>query len=1025
MIYSYIDPGTGSMLISATIALISVAFFMIKGFIYRKFNISGEKGQSIDPNKHYDLVFYSEGKQYWNVFKPLVIECADRGIAVTFLTSDKNDPALNANLNGIETIYIGSGLESYFSLNRLRANVVVMTTPGLDLLEIKRSKNVAHYVHLTHAPRCVAGYKAYALDYFDSVLIGGEGDVDVIRFFEKLRDLPKKEIQVIGHTYVDVYREILRERNYDYSMFNERRTTILVSPTWSNHGLLTKYGKTLLQKLVDIDTYNIIVRPHPQSVLTEKEMLEELQSLFPNSENLIWDTDIENLRAMAHADIMISDFSGNIFDFFVLFNKPILTMSSNYEKRGRDVIDMPEDPWDIKTLNKLGATLNSEDIDNLPAIIEETIKHYGQNNSVAPETVAIFNKYPNESGVRGVDFIEHKLKEFQATSPVESFKSSASSSSNEQEVFNAEISNNKKTWLANFINSILNPRFFYQCTVASVLLLAYIFIALNIFPNDGLNYEVFIRILPYSFVLIGVCFTITLLLVIFMAEGKFSFHKEMQSLDLRNVFLTAIPLSPILVYISSNQDILSMGSSLYVFFFFFSISIIVVVILPWLLNPILDKNFSKAVGLAVLFTAFNMASFGRTTPIKQVTLVLAGMVLVVFLALFIKQKKTLMFIAVIFLSTNLGVSVMSQEKPEVIKDSDKEISVSPIVKYTQGKDLKKSPDVFFLVYDAYANQETLETYGYDNQEQINFLLDDGFTIYDGTYTIAPASISSMARMIDAQEVQGGTEELRTALAGYGSGFVTFKEKGYTTQSVHTSDYMTKDIEPIQDFAFPDGKDSIGAHKIIIDAVIEGEFRFVADFSTTTYDDFKVAKRKALTNNSKESKFHYSHSDYPGHSQNSGVLRPNETELHFGWLDTANIEMREDIAAIRSMNRDAIIIVAGDHGPYLTKNGIGLDDEYPISEIDALDIQDRFGAFLAISWPEKDAEEKYNIEIIQDILPAVISYVYDDASSYESFRMSKDIILKEVIGGTDIVDGTIVGGADDGKPLFKKYGRRSR
>lgn len=71
MIISYIDPGTGSMLISATIALVSVAFFMLKGFIYRKFNISGEKGQVLDPTKQYGLVFYSEGKQYWNVLSHL------------------------------------------------------------------------------------------------------------------------------------------------------------------------------------------------------------------------------------------------------------------------------------------------------------------------------------------------------------------------------------------------------------------------------------------------------------------------------------------------------------------------------------------------------------------------------------------------------------------------------------------------------------------------------------------------------------------------------------------------------------------------------------------------------------------------------------------------------------------------------------------------------------------------------------------------------------------------------------------
>lgn len=41
MKFNYIDPGTGSMLISAVIAMISVAFFVLKGVIYKSFGIGG------------------------------------------------------------------------------------------------------------------------------------------------------------------------------------------------------------------------------------------------------------------------------------------------------------------------------------------------------------------------------------------------------------------------------------------------------------------------------------------------------------------------------------------------------------------------------------------------------------------------------------------------------------------------------------------------------------------------------------------------------------------------------------------------------------------------------------------------------------------------------------------------------------------------------------------------------------------------------------------------------------------------
>lgn len=308
MITLYLDPGTGSMLISAVIALFSVGFFMLKGFIYRKLNIGGSKGASIDPANEYGLVFYSEGKQYWNVFRPILEELSERSIPATFFSSDENDPALSANIKGIDTYFIGTGREAYFILNRLNADMVVMTTPGLDVLEVKRSKNVKHYSHITHAPGCVAGYKSYAVDYFDSVLLGGDADIEVIRELEAKRNLPKKEVVTVGHTYLDVYRERLSTNKYDYTYFKERRPTILISPTWGNHGLLTKYGETILSKLDNSDLYNVIIRPHPQSLLTETDMLDKLIEAYPSNEHRIWDKELEGLKAMSHADIMISDF---------------------------------------------------------------------------------------------------------------------------------------------------------------------------------------------------------------------------------------------------------------------------------------------------------------------------------------------------------------------------------------------------------------------------------------------------------------------------------------------------------------------------------------------------------------------------------------------------------------------------------------------------------------------------------------------------------------------------------------------
>lgn len=109
--------------------------------------------------------------------------------------------------------------------------MLVLTTPGLDVLEIKRSMNVKHYCHLSHATSSIAGYKAFSLDYYDSVIVGGESDINSIRHLEEFRNTKKKDIEIIGNTYLDVLRKRISSLCSENNYFNNDKQTILISPT--------------------------------------------------------------------------------------------------------------------------------------------------------------------------------------------------------------------------------------------------------------------------------------------------------------------------------------------------------------------------------------------------------------------------------------------------------------------------------------------------------------------------------------------------------------------------------------------------------------------------------------------------------------------------------------------------------------------------------------------------------------------------------------------------------------------------
>jgi hypothetical protein len=143
-LFAYIDPGTGSMLFSLVMGLAAVSYFFARNLLIKvKFLFTG-KNAAISKRRH-SFVIYNEGNQYWNVFRPVLDTFEKRGIAVLYLTSAENDPFFSAAYTHIAGEYIGTGNRAFARLNLLEADIVLMTTPGLEVYQLKRSRAVKHY----------------------------------------------------------------------------------------------------------------------------------------------------------------------------------------------------------------------------------------------------------------------------------------------------------------------------------------------------------------------------------------------------------------------------------------------------------------------------------------------------------------------------------------------------------------------------------------------------------------------------------------------------------------------------------------------------------------------------------------------------------------------------------------------------------------------------------------------------------------------------------------------------------------
>ena len=365
----YIDPGTGSMLFSILIGAAATLFFLAKAALIKiKLLFSAKKnGVATTDTNYKKYVVYNEGMQYWNVFKPVCDEFEKRQIELTYYTSAQNDPCFEQNYKFVKPEFIGEGNMAFVKLNMLSAGVVLMTTPGLQVYQLKRSKHVKHYAHVLHAASDATMYRLFGIDYFDSVLLSGDYQKKDIITLEKQRNIKPKELVTVGCPYLDTLNDkiqsIQKEENHNF--------TVLVSPSWGKSSLLTKYGEKLLEPLAKTN-WNIIIRPHPQSKKSEPEILKRLEEMYKNCTNVSWDYERDNIYSMKKSDIMISDFSGIIYDYTFLCDKPVIYVNAHLDLRPYDAYDIDggKNIWQFKTLKEIGIELDDSNFENIESIIK-------------------------------------------------------------------------------------------------------------------------------------------------------------------------------------------------------------------------------------------------------------------------------------------------------------------------------------------------------------------------------------------------------------------------------------------------------------------------------------------------------------------------------------------------------------------------------------------------------------------------------------------------------------------------------
>lgn len=318
------------------------------------------------PKAEKAIIFYAEDEGYYPYFEGLIKKLiGDYNRTLCYITSNPDDPILQKSESRIKTFYLNKLLPFFMAFVNCR--VFVMTLTDLNQFHLKRSLNPVHYVYVFHS--LVSTHMVYrysAFDHYDSILCCGPHQVEEIRRHEELNELPPKRLAEAGY-----YRlEQIYEAYQKYS--SEKSPTILVAPSWGAANVLESCGEHLVELLLEA-RYEVIVRPHPETVRRSPDLVALFASKFGNNPNFTLETSVATHDSLLRADILISDYSGVALEYAFGTERPVLFLDVPIKVQNQRFKELGIEPLELSLRSEIGVIVSPKELETVPQVIPNLI----------------------------------------------------------------------------------------------------------------------------------------------------------------------------------------------------------------------------------------------------------------------------------------------------------------------------------------------------------------------------------------------------------------------------------------------------------------------------------------------------------------------------------------------------------------------------------------------------------------------------------------------------------------------------
>jgi len=366
--------------------------------------------------KDYDmqLVFYSEKNGFYKYYQNIIETLLEKSdVIINYITSDPEDKVFEMASDRFRPFYIGEH-KLIVLMMKMEADIVVMTTPDLESFHIKRSlvRKDNEYIYVPHdvnSPNLT--FRKEALDHFDTIFSSGFLCTKEIRKREELYQLPKKKVIEWGSSVID--NMIAAFEKIDIGQAGEEKK-ILIAPSWQKDNILYSCIEEILEGL-DGHGYHIIIRPHPQFVRHEEGRIARLQEKCHEGKEgkLELQTDFSSNRTVYEADLVITDWSSIAFEYAFATCKPVLFINTPMKIMNEDYEELGITPIDIELRDKVGKSLDLNQIGSIAAVVEELLNSSEFSKEALQKIRDTYIYHIGESGKIGADYIMERLKYFE------------------------------------------------------------------------------------------------------------------------------------------------------------------------------------------------------------------------------------------------------------------------------------------------------------------------------------------------------------------------------------------------------------------------------------------------------------------------------------------------------------------------------------------------------------------------------------------------------------------------------------